>query len=862
MPYIPLSPLDTPVTTEGHTARRGFRSRPPATSLPPDIARYAQNMRFEGDREQPRAGSQAVATDLVLVNPPVILDVALPAEVIVNSITRSGTTATVTTRTNHGYTTGDIIGIENAVQPEYNGDFAITVTGVKTFTYQVAGSPATPATIVANFNTLLIGPGVNNGDFVVPGDGSIDTIGHGDGRLLGSWIESWTPGYSSLVQDTVNTYNGKPSAKFIVDSLASTVRMLQQPPMAGGRPYRLEFVAKTDASMAGVKVTGPGNPNPIILTPTWTQYFFEAFISNSDLRFENNPGEISKNFWIADVQLRESTIVCAKGPRIFEVYADHVRAGCVFTDDDNSEHILVASNADAFVVTEGQASARIDYPAGEIIGDDDKTDLQAANGYVYLMRGRSAGPVLAVTAITRAGATVTVQTATAHNLATNDWVRLPNQSAEDYRGVWQITAVDATHFTFNIGAAAPVSPAAVPGTCYKVRPPLRWDRNVANDFVVVPTGGPPSTGHIKMPPADWMLPYNDQLWLPYARDEAIGSDFNSDSVFDTTNAQLKFKPGGNDWLVAAYPGPLTDEPGSIGPRILVLMRKSLFLVYLSATTLAIEAKKQIPGGEGIGCRARRTVQTCGEFVVWLSDQGVQLANLGRELALLTARRPLSADIQDLINRINWPHADRAVAAFHNNRYSLAVPLDASTLNNVVLVFNFLNTGADAPYGEWESVDVYPGDFDIVALLIMGHQGRQQLHAVTSLGGTYALEAADRDQYGAPGGALGNYEIEGIVLGRRLLFGSLETKQFIAVRVDMELEPGAQAKVEFSTVNPDRTRTLQIHTAPHQQDITLSRRPRQHGISGAVDIHLQSGRPIVKGVTVEAAGAKANTHNKE
>jgi hypothetical protein len=61
------------------------------------------------------------------------------------TITRSSTTATVTC-TAHGYKTGNFVKIAGASQSAYNGDFYITVTGVNTFTYTVAGSPATPAT--------------------------------------------------------------------------------------------------------------------------------------------------------------------------------------------------------------------------------------------------------------------------------------------------------------------------------------------------------------------------------------------------------------------------------------------------------------------------------------------------------------------------------------------------------------------------------------------------------------------------------------------------------------------------------------------------------------------------------------------
>ncbi len=64
----------------------------------------------------------------------------------VSSITRSAGTATVTTASVHGFTTGQSVTIAGADQTEYNGTFTIAVTGASTFTYTVTGTPATPAT--------------------------------------------------------------------------------------------------------------------------------------------------------------------------------------------------------------------------------------------------------------------------------------------------------------------------------------------------------------------------------------------------------------------------------------------------------------------------------------------------------------------------------------------------------------------------------------------------------------------------------------------------------------------------------------------------------------------------------------------
>jgi len=63
----------------------------------------------------------------------------------VSSITRSGTTATVTTGSSHGRSTGDWVTIAGATPADYNGTFQVTVTNSTVFTHTITGSPSTPA---------------------------------------------------------------------------------------------------------------------------------------------------------------------------------------------------------------------------------------------------------------------------------------------------------------------------------------------------------------------------------------------------------------------------------------------------------------------------------------------------------------------------------------------------------------------------------------------------------------------------------------------------------------------------------------------------------------------------------------------
>jgi hypothetical protein len=71
---------------------------------------------------------------------------------VISSITRSGTTATVTTATVHGRTNGDSVSVWGASPTAYNGTFVITVTSTTTFTYVMASDPGASATLVGLYS--------------------------------------------------------------------------------------------------------------------------------------------------------------------------------------------------------------------------------------------------------------------------------------------------------------------------------------------------------------------------------------------------------------------------------------------------------------------------------------------------------------------------------------------------------------------------------------------------------------------------------------------------------------------------------------------------------------------------------------
>lgn len=82
------------------------------------------------------------------------------------SIVRSGTTATVT-HTAHGLETNAWVHIEGCTQPEYNIVAQITYIGVDSYSYQVSGTPTTPATGSPTSTTAIFNHLTNASGYVL-----------------------------------------------------------------------------------------------------------------------------------------------------------------------------------------------------------------------------------------------------------------------------------------------------------------------------------------------------------------------------------------------------------------------------------------------------------------------------------------------------------------------------------------------------------------------------------------------------------------------------------------------------------------------------------------------------------------------
>ena len=150
---------DDQTIVEGDAGFLGMASRLNPLQLQPGMVQLVENMRLDRGVAQTRKGAKRLAESIGNIGEAVTVPFQLGQNKTLSSLTRGGTgnlTATATL-TAHGYSTDDRINISGADQPEFNGDYFITVLDPDTFTYTMAADPGADATgtLIANQGPVI-----------------------------------------------------------------------------------------------------------------------------------------------------------------------------------------------------------------------------------------------------------------------------------------------------------------------------------------------------------------------------------------------------------------------------------------------------------------------------------------------------------------------------------------------------------------------------------------------------------------------------------------------------------------------------------------------------------------------------------
>lgn len=500
--------------------------------------------------------------------------------------------------------------------------------------------------------------------------------------------------------------------------------------------------------------------------------------------------------------------------------ADAVNAiygSAYFSDpgDGASAYIILAANNKAVAVKISDGTTTdIDYPASttistsvELLQAFDKVyifrdgvtalewdgDLSGSPAFTLVANGAYTQPVL----ITAAGNTAVVNglvtvTATAHGLTVGAVIRIIDGSAsvlssgDEYAVA---TVPGANSFTF----FADIDDQTSHEVAYMKRQSV-------------------GLGFTHMPAPPWAIYHQKRLVMPFnytttgssgsptitsrgTLDEVIASDVLDSDTYDQFYAQYRFNAGSADSIIACHS--FSDD------KLLVFNRSSIHIVINSEDL--DEAKVQLLTDE-IGCVARRSIIQVGSQVIFLSDNGVYGTNFIDLYNLRGNEVPLSEPIEGTIKTLNKSSWANSIGVYFDNRYYIAVPTGSSSVNNAILVYNFLNK-------EWESVDTVADDgWEISNMMVAGEDGERGVYVVNSFGGIHKLDerldAVDRVVIGI-GAVQQNLSIAGSMTTRMFTADSIGRKKWNSFEIHAESSDtnSSDFNITVETENIDATLSL-------------------------------------------------------
>jgi len=544
-------------------------------------------------------------------------------------------------------------------------------------------------------------------------------------------------------------------------------------------------------------------------------------------------------------------------PVILDTYSGGVFGAGTYSSpryDYSNEYIVLCGPNSAFLYRQGSSLLTLSYPVSPIsetikVGDAVST-LQAFDR-LFLFRWRASDQQQKVSSITQLTGTATVTTSAAHGFSVGEVVRL---SGSDQSGFNLDAVIASVPSSPTVGGSPSTFTVSVPtGTssntstslfAQRVCCPLVWD-GVTSGFVRVPTGTSPlgpTYSRMVAPTNGVAAYYNNQVVLCSGRDTVLVSDVLDPDTYDPALKSFRTNTGSNDYITALH-------PYSLG-QILAFLRKSIYLGNIVISTSdgvsidITQSKLQLLTNE-IGCNARMTVATAGQYVYFLSDNGVyRLDNSQIDLALRGNTLPLSEPIADIMATVNASAVSTSNAVYFNNRYYLAIPTGKATSPNTLLIYNQLNEA-------WESVDTNMPALDrlVISDYTTSEGTSRRLFAASNSGAIYLLE---ENESASDDTATSSSAVTGSITTRRYFYGTLGRKRIGNVAVSALLPSGSSLEVDAITTDPDDTTTAaSVSNAGSANDYTVRAPIRRAGTYVDLTIRSTAGRPTIRAVGVDA-----------
>lgn len=472
--------------------------------------------------------------------------------------------------------------------------------------------------------------------------------------------------------------------------------------------------------------------------------------------------------------------------------------------------------------------------------------------------------------------TVTVTTTTPHGFINGDEVSFYTTHEANFVNNYVITVTSANQFTFEYSGANVDPHSNKACKLQRGKPPIFWDGTSA---AIIPQTAPAFMGGIdcSVPPGDFGLQFQNRLVVAYKRNKLAVSDILEYRTFDLTLNNFTINTGLNDTLVGVLPW--------VQDQFLVFMQKSIYLCYIETSNFAAGSAPGVNSSitvltTELGCLARRTIVSAGQFVFFLSNRGINLLTPQLDLKLIGNTKTLSENIDDWIQRVNYTYVANACSSYFNNRLWVSLPIDNADSNNHLFIWNMLNEA-------WESIDTYQSirEGTIMGadeLQILQFNNAKQLFVIRKFdqsglpedenGGVYvtdqesdgdfvktAVAASPVLPFILPAiltqGTVTGLPIDASIKTRQYTLGTLQEKYYSNIQVVSKANSSQnQIVVSVSTSNQDITQNNGTITFTDATDKTYRDRIGLRGYAIDATLSLQKGQPEVRAISITGSVA--------
>ena len=392
----------------------------------------------------------------------------------------------------------------------------------------------------------------------------------------------------------------------------------------------------------------------------------------------------------------------------------------------------------------------------------------------------------------------------------------------------------------------------------KNKTPLEWDGDYSSptDFVVKANASPGS-GNIQCPNTDFGLFFRNRLIIPQPTDSnytVLMSNLLDSDVYTTGDAQFRINKGSADFLVGFIP---YQED-----QLIVFFRNSIHLINNIAT---VSAANTYEITRQHGCVARKSIAQSGPQTFFLSDNGVIVLSpgvdpakgLGVAISKVQGETiPMTQDIQDQFDEVNFKYADLSCGVVHDNKYYLAVPVGSSTKPNKVFVYNLLTS-------TWISVDSYPAmsgslAFQVDDWVICSHGSNPTLRRLFACNptGWYLMDENALDDSNRKIGSSSESNTTAIsakLVTRNYNFGDQSVKRWRRGQLGVDTAENDAMTIDVNGDDPDNlSNQVLSYTGPAGgDDVIRFGSGRIRGIGANVEINVTAGRPKFRHVSLQA-----------